>query len=97
MFDTLNDFLVWLMSTAGSGAVVSFILERLAFFQKLSEEGKKWFSFGSMASLGISAFLALTYIPVETLQMLTPYFLILASAFGSVFGGELWHKYVNKK
>ncbi len=88
----LNDFLLWLASVTGSGAVASFILERLAFFQKLSAEGKKWVSFGSMAGLGVSAFLVLTYVPAETLALLSPYFAIIASAFLSVFSGEFYHK-----
>lgn len=90
----LNEFLLWLASVTGSGAVASFILERLAFFQSLSVEGKKWVSFGTMAGLGVSAFLILTYVSAETLSLVAPYFAIVASAFVSVFSGEFFHRFM---
>lgn len=89
---SLQDFLLWVGSTAGSGVVASFILERIQWFQSLAADAKKWVSVGTMSLLGVASFLTLNYVPAETLALIAPYFLIIASAFGSVFSGELFHK-----
>jgi hypothetical protein len=88
----LQAFLLWLGSAVGSGAVASFVLERLAWFQSLATESKKWVSFAFMAGVGVVSFLVLNYVPAEMLSLLAPYFAILASAFASVFSGQAFHK-----
>lgn len=93
---TLEGFLLWLGTVGGSGTVVSFILEQVEWFQSLSEKGRKWVSFVGMALLGIASHLVLTYVPQEVLLGIAPYFILIASAFVSVFSGEILHKMLKK-
>lgn len=93
---TLEGFLLWLGTVGGSGTVVSFVLEQIAWFQSLSDKGRKWVSFLGMAVLGIASHLVLTYVPTEVLLSIAPYFVLIASAFVSVFSGEILHKVLKK-
>jgi len=87
----INQFLVWI---SGGGAVVasSWILERLPWYQGLASELKRWIFFGVAAVLGVGAYLVGAFVPVEVLQQLAPYFLVLASAFSYVFLGTAFHR-----
>jgi len=64
---TLEGFLLWLGTVGGSGTVLSFIFEQIEWFQSLSEKGRKWVSFGGMATLGILSHVTLTYVPQDVL------------------------------
>ncbi len=94
---TLEGFLLWLGTVGGSGTVVSFVFEQVEWFQSLSENGRKWVSFAGMALLGVLSHLTLTYVPQEVLLSIAPYFVVIASAFLSVFSGQLFHKLTKKK
>ena len=94
---TLQGFLLWLGTVGGSGTVVSFILEQIDWFQSLSEKGRKWVSFAGMAILGVLSHLILTYVPQDILFAIAPYFVVIASAFVSVFSGEILHKMLKKE
>ena len=94
---TLQGFLLWLGTVGGSGTVVSFILEQVDWFQSLSEKGRRWVSFSGMALLGILSHLVLTYVPQDILFAIAPYFVITASAFVSVFSGQILHKFLKKE
>ena len=94
---TLQGFLLWLGTVGGSGTVVSFILEQVPQFQSLSDKGRKWVSFAGMALLGILSHLVLTYVPQDILIAIAPYFVLIASAFVSVFSGEILHKFLKKE
>jgi len=87
-----EDFLRWLLTSAGSIAAVSWILERSKWFQSLISETKDYVIFGASALIGISAQLALTYLPADFITTVTPYFAIVASVFGTVFLGKAFHK-----
>lgn len=93
---TLEGFLFWLGTVGGSGTVVSFVFEQIEWFQSLSEKGRKWVSFVGMALLGVVSHLVLTYVPQDILLSIAPYFVITASAFVSVFSGQLFHKFTKK-
>ena len=93
---TLEGFLLWLGTVGGSGTVLSFIFEQIEWFQSLSEKGRKWVSFGGMATLGILSHVTLTYVPQDVLLAIAPYFVFVASAFVSAFSGEIFHKFTKK-
>lgn len=88
----LNEFLLWLASSAGSSAVASFILERITKYQSLAADVKQWVFFGVCLVLSVTSYLVLTYVPVEVLEAVKPYFGLIASTFISVFLGTAFHK-----
>jgi hypothetical protein len=91
----LNDFLSWMATSVGASVVASFILEKIPAFTNLTAEIKKWIFFGVCAVLAVGSYLTLTYVSVEILTAVAPYFGLIATIFASVFGGESFHK-VNK-
>ena len=90
---TLEGFLLWLGTVGGSGTVISFLFEQIEWFQSLSDKGRKWVSFAGMAILGVLSHLTLTYVPSDILISIAPYFVVIASAFVSVFSGSAFHKF----
>ena len=92
---TLTDFLVWL-GTGGSIMAISFILERITWFQNLESGMKELVTFGASALLAILATAALQFVPKETLNLIAPYFASISGVFGLVFLSKTFHK-VDKK
>jgi putative flippase GtrA len=86
------EFLKWVGTSAGASVVSSFILERIAWFQSLASESKKWIFFGICSVLSVGAYCVLTYVPVEILSAVAPFFGLIASVFVSVFVGEKYHE-----
>ena len=89
---TLNGFLLWAASAAGSSIIGSFILEKLSWFQKLASESKRWVFFGVCSFLSVGAYSILTYAPAEFLSAVAPFFGLVATVFISVFAGEKYHE-----
>jgi hypothetical protein len=88
----LSEFLVWLSVGGGGAIAASWIWERIPWFQMLEVTVKQLVYFASCILLSIVAFLIQSYVPVETLGRLAPYFAIIASAFYSVFLGTTFHR-----
>ena len=88
----LKEFLTWLLSSGGSSAVVSFILERVPAFQKLESEQKRWGFFLACVLVSVGSYLTLTYVPKEVLDQIAPFFALIATVFISVFTGSAFHK-----
>lgn len=88
---TITDFLVWLAG-GGSALALAFILEYIPSFATLTATLKKWVFFGGCALISIAAYAVQTYVPVETINAIAPYFGILASTFTYVFLGDGFHK-----
>lgn len=88
----LNEFLLWLATSAGASVVTSWILERIPAYAKIVvSETKRWIFFGACVVLSLTSYLVLTYVPAEVLQSLVPFFGIIASSFASVFIGSGFH------
>ena len=88
----LTDFLVWLFAGGGSIAVISWVMERVNWFQSLTSEAREWLMFGLSALVGVLAYAVVNYVSAETLSLIAPYFTIVASVFGVVFLGKAFHK-----
>lgn len=88
----LMGFLSWLVTSVGAGSVASWVLERLPKFQALEASAKKMWVFISSSVLAIGAFLVMQFVPAETLNLIAPYFAIVAAMFASAFSGELFHR-----
>jgi hypothetical protein len=88
----LTGFLQWLVGGGGSILAVSWILERLKWFQSLSSNTKDYTIFGFAVFVGCGALAVITYVPPAILALFAPYFLILASTFVMVFIAKAFHR-----
>lgn len=87
---TFNEFINWLIFGGGSVMASSFILERLPKFQELKSNMKELVSYVSASTLGIGAYVLITYAP-DFVVAAQPYFIILAGTFVSIFLNNLFH------
>ena len=87
---TLTDFLVWL---AGGGSIlaVSWLFERWPWYQSQIAEKKQWLFFAACLVISLSTFAVQTYVPMESLQALAPWFQIVAGLFIALFLGNQFH------
>ena len=88
----LNEFLLWVGTSAGASIVASFILERLTWFTQKAGEAKKWIFFGAASVLSIGSYCVLTYVPADILSQVAPFFGLVAAIFVSVFAGSAYHE-----
>ena len=84
------EFLVWLTS-GGSIVAVSWLADKSAWFQSLSKEAKEYVIYGASVVLSLGAYAVNTYVPAEVMAQLAPIFAILATSFGSIFLGRIFH------
>lgn len=88
---TLEAFLQWLIGGGGSILAVSWLLERMPWFQRLSPEAKDYTIFGLAAVVGCGALAVVMYVPAGVLSAIAPFFLIIASTFVTVFIAKAFH------
>ncbi len=87
-----KEFLLWLASSAGSAAALSFIAERLPSFQKLDPGRKAAVHLGGSLAIALAAYGVLTYVPPETLKAITPVFQLVAGVVGAWIANQIAHK-----
>lgn len=88
----LNEFLVWL--TAGGSVIAwSWIMEQVPWFQSLSVSAKKWVQLGGSVAIAIGALAVTMYVPKETLELIAPWFKLIAGLFGVIFVNQIAHAY----
>lgn len=88
----LNDFLTLLVTAGGAAAVASWVLERIpAYAAIVDAERKRWIFFAVCAIIALSAYVVITFVPAATLEVIAPYFALIASIFTSVFLGTSFH------
>ena len=92
----LKEFANWLIFGGGSVLASSFILERFAWFQALASDMRKVVSYVIASSLGIGAYVLISYAP-EFITAAQPYFLILAGSFVSIFLTNTFHASEKKR
>lgn len=88
----LTSFLTWLVASGGSISVVSWLFERMSWFQALTSEAKDYTIFGAAAAVSCGAMAIVAYVPAETLAAIAPYFLAVSSIFATVFIGKAFHR-----
>jgi hypothetical protein len=89
----LNDFLMWLATSAGASAVASWVLERIPAYAKIvSAEVKRWWFFLACVLMSVGSYCVLTYVPASVLQSVAPFFALIAATFVGVFTGTGFHK-----
>jgi hypothetical protein len=87
---TLTNFLIWLVG-GGSIIGISWLFERLTWYQSLVANVKQWIFFGACAVVSLAAYAVQTYVPVVSLQALAPWFQIVAGLFVALFLGNQFH------
>ena len=87
----LQEFLIWLTTSAGYSGALSFIAERLPSFQKLSPTAKSLIHLGGSLAIVLIAYAVLTYVPKEQLEAVKPIFLLVSTVVGSWVTNQLAH------
>jgi hypothetical protein len=87
---SLSNFLLW-MVTGGSVIAVSWLCERWKWFQAQTPDNKKYIQYGASALLGIAALLVQNYVTTAILELMQPYFAVLAAVFGMLFLNQAAH------
>jgi len=88
---TLDNFLLWIVNSGGGAAVVSYVLEKLTWYQNQKPENKQYIFFGFTILITILGYLGITYIPAEYIKMATPYFAMVYTSFTALFLGTKFH------
>jgi len=92
---TFSEFLPWLIA-GGSIVAVSWLFERFAWFQNVSSTARENIMFVSCAALSCAAYAVQTFVPVVTLDLLAPWFGIIAGIFALIFVSKGFHA-IDKK
>lgn len=95
MFDlptNLIDFLTWIVYGGGGAIAVSWILEKMPWYQEKPSNVKQNIYFGIVSVFTLIIYAILNYVRAEVLAMLTPWFGIIAVTFVNVYIGTGFHK-----
>lgn len=88
----LREFLIWLGTSAGAGAALSFIAERIPAFNALTSTVKAYIHLLGSLALALAAYAVMTFVPAETLDALLPWFQIVAAGVGTWIVNQVAHK-----
>ena len=88
---TLVAFLRNVAAGAWGPVLVSFLLEHIPAFQKLTGEAKKWAVMAIFVVLPVGAQALLQYVPAEVWAQLEPFWNALALGFVSWGGSQIAH------
>lgn len=88
----LIDFLTWIVYGGGGAIAVSWILERMAWYQGKPSNVKQNIYFGIVSVFTLIIYAILNYVPAEVLATLTPWFGIIAVTFVNVYIGTGFHR-----
>lgn len=86
------EFLQWIVYGGGGAIAVSWILEKLAWYQEKSADAKRNIFFGIVAAFTVLVYVVLTYVPASVVEAIAPYFGILAITFLNVYIGTGYHR-----
>ena len=95
MFDlptNLIDFLTWIVYGGGGAIAVSWILEKMPWYQEKPSGVKQNIYFGIVSVFTLIVYTILNYVPAEVLAMIAPWFGIIAVTFVNVYIGTGFHR-----
>lgn len=93
---SIQDFLLWLASGLGSSAIMSYIMERLEWFQNLVSDKKRLYATVGASVISILSFLTLKYVPAEVWDLLSPYWQLVLGVIAVNYGVEVFHFFDKK-
>ena len=96
MSHSLVDVLSLMAQGAGVGAVLSFLFERVGWFQQLKPEARWWVIFALSLGLPVAAQMAVQLAPPSIWTILEPYWQALAAGFLIWAGSQGTHKLFNQ-
>lgn len=85
---TITEMLSLLVQGVGAGAVLAFLAEKSAWFQKLSSAVKGRLVFGLSVGLPLGAQLLLGLVPPSVWEIVQPYWAALAAGFVGWAGSQ---------
>ena len=85
-------FLTWLVASGGCVIAASWILGRFAKYAALADNIKQDIFFGVASIFGVGSYAALTYVPANIINGISPYFLIISGIFSIVFINNAYTK-----
>lgn len=86
----LREFLVW-FSGVGSVLAVSWLIEFFGLFESMKPKTKQMVFVVICVVVGVGAKLVLDFVPMETIELVAPYFAIVAAIFSYIFLGTEFH------
>lgn len=89
---SLTDFILWLTTSAGTSAVLSFLFERWAYFQAQSAKLKPWIMYGASLAVALAAYAVIVFVPADVIATLQPWFLIAAGVTVPFVATQIAHK-----
>jgi len=84
----LQQFLAWLASGTGASIAATWLFARWGWYNGLEESMRKFLLAITVSLIGLAAYGVVLFVPIETIQMLSPYFAIVAFAFTNFFVGN---------
>ncbi len=88
----LIDFLTWIVYGGGGAIAVSWILERMAWYQEKPSNAKQNIYFGIVSAFTLIIYSIMTYVPADIIAVLSPWFGIIAVIFVNVYIGTGFHR-----
>ena len=88
----LVEFLTWIVYGGGGAIAVSWILEKLSWYQEKPAETKRNIYFGIVTAFTLIIYVILNFVPTTVLDALSPYFGIIAVTFVNVYIGTGFHR-----
>jgi len=94
----LSQLIAWIMSSTGGLAIVSLVLEKFSWFQKIADvQYKKYFVQVVAMSIAFLTYVIVANLPQDVLDFLNKFLVLVVGGVGSVGFIAAWHKLVNKK
>lgn len=87
----LSTFLQWLVGGPGAVMAVSWLLERMKWFQALTSEQKQYTVFGAAAAVGCGALAVVKFASPAFLDAVAPFFMVVSAIFVSLFVMKAFH------
>ena len=89
---SIIEFLTWLGTAGGASVALAFILERVEPFQMLSVDVKSYVVLGGTIAIALGSYAILTYVPANILEVLAPWFKIVAGCVAAWLASQVAHK-----
>lgn len=91
-FPDVASLLKWLVYGGGAILFVSWLLDQIPAFGKLSEKAKYWINMVLVIAVGLAAYALLTYLPASYFALADPWFLVVAGLIVLYNGQQLVHR-----
>jgi len=89
---SINEFLSWVVYSGGGAILVSKLLELIPAFQTLASQLKWWINLVGVLVVVGGFYAVLTYVPVDLLATIDPWFKLLSAIVISYTGGQIAFK-----